>query len=87
MRAGQFVVGASHNDSERQVMQDPEDVAVILQLHKKGWGSKRIARELGISKNTVKRYLRAGCVLRCFRTVIPVENGQLPERRKSSPAV
>ena len=60
MRAGQFVVGASHNDSERQVMQDPEDVAVILQLHKKGWGSKRIARELGISKNTVKRYLRAG---------------------------
>ena len=60
MRKGQFVVGASHYDCERQLMQDPDDVAVILQLHKKGWGSKRIARELEVSKNTVKWYLRAG---------------------------
>lgn len=60
MRKGQFVVGASHYVSERQLMQDPEDVAVMLRLHAKGWGSKRIARELGVSKNTVKRYLRAG---------------------------
>lgn len=60
MREGRFVVGASHYVSERQLMQDPEDVAVMLRLHEKGWGSKRIARELGVSRNTVKRYLRAG---------------------------
>jgi transposase len=41
-------------------MQEPEDVAVMLRLHEKGWGSKRIARELGVSRNTVRRYLRAG---------------------------
>lgn len=55
-----FVVGASHTGSERQRMQEPEDVAVMLNLHKLGWGSKRISRELGVSRNTVKRYLRAG---------------------------
>ena len=32
----------------------------ILVLHSIGWGTKRIARELGISKNTVKRYLKLG---------------------------
>lgn len=41
-------------------MEEPEDVAVMLRLHQKGWGSKRIARELGVSRNTVRRYLRAG---------------------------
>jgi hypothetical protein len=41
-------------------MQSPEDVAAMLRLHECGWGAKRIARELGISKNTVKRYLREG---------------------------
>jgi transposase len=41
-------------------MQSPEDVAAMLRLHECGWGAKRIARELKISKNTVKRYLREG---------------------------
>lgn len=41
-------------------MQSPEDVAAMLRLHECGWGAKRIARELGVSKNTVKRYLREG---------------------------
>lgn len=41
-------------------MQGLEEVAVMLGLHKKGWGSKRIARELGISRNRVKRYLHGG---------------------------
>jgi transposase len=36
----------------------PEDVETMLALHKKGWGTKRIARELGVARNTVKRYLR-----------------------------
>lgn len=60
MSEGRFVVRASHYEGERQHMQDPEEVAVMLRLHKNGWGSKRIARELGVSRNTVKRYLRAG---------------------------
>jgi len=32
----------------------------MLRLHAQGWGSKRIAKELGISRNTVRRYLRQG---------------------------
>ena len=39
------------------VMQSPEVVDKILNLYSKGWGKKRIARELGISCRTVKRYL------------------------------
>ena len=41
-------------------MRTPDEVTAIVELQRKGWGAKRIARELGISKNTVKRYLRAG---------------------------
>lgn len=43
---------------ESHSMKTPDDVEVMLDLHRQGWGAKRIARELGISKNTVKRYLR-----------------------------
>lgn len=32
----------------------------MLKLASLGWGSKRIAAELGCSRNTVKRYLRQG---------------------------
>lgn len=42
------------------IIQAPEDVTTMLTLASKGWGAKRIARELGCSKNTVKRYLRQG---------------------------
>ncbi|MCX8085774.1 MAG: helix-turn-helix domain-containing protein [Rhodocyclaceae bacterium] len=41
-------------------MLEPEEVDRILALSKEGWGSKRIARELGISRNTVRRYVEAG---------------------------
>jgi transposase len=41
-------------------MRTPQDVQVMLQLHQSGWGVKRIAVELGVSKNTVKKYVRAG---------------------------
>ena len=44
------------------VMETPEDVVVMLRLKGLGWGSKRIAFELGCSRNTVKRYLRRGGV-------------------------
>src|SRR2546427_8806425 len=35
-----------------------EVVRQMAQLEQLGWGSKRIARELGIARNTVRRYLR-----------------------------
>jgi len=38
----------------------PDEVAAMVRLHKLGWGSKRIAGELGCSRNTVRRYLGAG---------------------------
>jgi transposase len=42
------------------LMETPEDVVVMLRLKGVGWGAKRIAFELGCSRNTVKRYLRRG---------------------------
>lgn len=47
-------------DTGREIMHTPDEVTSILELQRKGWGAKRIARALGVSKNTVKRYLRAG---------------------------
>jgi hypothetical protein len=38
----------------------PDEVAAMVRLHALGWGAKRISRELGCSRNTVKRYLGAG---------------------------
>lgn len=43
-----------------ELMSEPEEVAAMLALQAKGWGARRIARELGVSRNTVKRYLAAG---------------------------
>jgi transposase len=41
-------------------MLEPEAVSAILRLSELGWGSKRISRELGISRNAVKEYVAAG---------------------------
>ena len=41
-------------------MVEPEAVSALLRLKGLGWGSKRIARELGISRGTVKRYIEVG---------------------------
>lgn len=43
----------------RQVMQTPEDVAQMLRLRAAGLGIKQIARKMGCSKNTIRRYLRS----------------------------
>ena len=45
---------------ERSALRTPDDVARMLQLHALGWGVKRIARELGCAKNTVKKYVGQG---------------------------
>jgi transposase len=44
----------------RQVMQTPEDVAVMLRLKAAGLGVNKIAARMGCSKNTVRRYVRSG---------------------------
>jgi len=41
-------------------MLDPEVVSRIRLLHRMGWGTKRIAREVGAARNSVRRYLREG---------------------------
>ncbi len=41
-------------------MLQPEEVAAMVQLHGLGWGAKRLSKEFGCSRNTVRRYLRAG---------------------------
>lgn len=40
-------------------MRTPDEVAAMLRLRALGWGTKRIAAELGCSRNTVKRYIEA----------------------------
>src|SRR6516165_5160284 len=47
-------------DPRRDAMLEPEEVSAILRLNELGWGAKRIARELGISRNTAKDYIAAG---------------------------
>lgn len=40
------------------LMVEPEVVQQMQELAKLGWGIKRIARELGLARNTVRRYVR-----------------------------
>jgi transposase len=47
-------------DPRRETMLEPDEVSAILRLNELGWGAKRIARELGISRNTAKDYIAAG---------------------------
>ena len=48
------------NDPRREAMLEPVEVSAVLRLNELGWGAKRIARELGISRNTAKDYIAAG---------------------------
>ena len=41
-------------------MVEPEAVARIRGLRAAGWGAKRIAREMKMRRNTVRRYLKGG---------------------------
>jgi len=41
-------------------MLEPEAVSAMLRMRELGWGTRRIARQLGVSRNTVKRYIEAG---------------------------
>jgi transposase len=41
-------------------MIEPELVRQIRELARVGWGAKRIAKTLGVARNTIRRYLRGG---------------------------
>ena len=40
-------------------MMKPDEVEAMLGLYELGWGTRRIAREFGCSRNTVKRHVEA----------------------------
>ena len=41
-------------------MRTPDEVAAMCRLHELGWGTRRIADEIGCNRETVQRYLAAG---------------------------
>jgi transposase len=41
-------------------MRTPDEVAAMQRLHGLGWGTRRIAAEIGCNRETVQRYLAAG---------------------------
>jgi DNA-binding NarL/FixJ family response regulator len=45
---------------KEEIMQTPEAVAAMQRLYGLGWGLRRIAEELGCSRNTVKHYVHQG---------------------------
>jgi len=44
----------------REGKQTPDEVAAMLRLKSLGWGIRRIAKELGCSHMTVRRYVAEG---------------------------
>ena len=53
-------VSPQRDDLRRDAMKAPDDVSAMVRLKALGWGSKRIAAELGCSRNTVRRWLTEG---------------------------
>ena len=60
-----------------QTMKKSEEVEAMLHLYALGWGLKRIAREFGCSKNTVRRYVAADGWMAYSR---PVRGGKLEDQ-------
>jgi predicted transcriptional regulator len=60
-RADFGVEGSAQDKARRELMRTPDEVAAMLELKRRGWGAKRIAREFGTCAKTVRRYLRGGC--------------------------
>ena len=52
-------VGSWTGRPRAQTMMKSDEVEAMLRLHALGWGLRRIAREFGCSRNTVRRYVAA----------------------------
>jgi transposase len=61
----EVTVPSGLGDQRRDVMKAPDEVSAMLRLKGLGWGSKRIAAELGCSRNTVRYWLAQGDWRRC----------------------
>jgi hypothetical protein len=48
------------DDRRGEVMVEPDEVSAMLRLKQLGWGTRRIAAALGVSRTTVKDWLDAG---------------------------
>ena len=48
------------DEQRRDAMKAPDEVSAMLRLKALGWGSKRIAAELGCSRNSVRQWLAQG---------------------------
>lgn len=53
-------VSSLADEQRRDVMKAPDEVSAMLRLKALGWGSKRIAAELGCSRTTVRQWLARG---------------------------
>ena len=53
------VIPARARAVQGEDMLQPDEVAAMLRLHELGWGAKRLSKEFGCARNTVRRYLRA----------------------------
>jgi transposase len=60
MTENDAAVPSSVGEQRRDVMKAPDEVSAMLRLKALGWGSKRIAAELGCSRNTVRHWLARG---------------------------
>ena len=47
-------------ETRREAMLQPDEVATMLELHRPGWGARRLAKQFRCSRTTVRRYVAAG---------------------------
>ena len=60
MQTGGPEIPARGKRVQGEEMLEAEEVAAMVRLHELGWGAKRLSKEFGCARNTVRRYLRAG---------------------------
>ena len=58
--SGNLLSEGNHQTTGGEEMLEKDNVSCIKKLYAQGWGIKRIARELSVSRNTVRRYARDG---------------------------
>ena len=60
MQTGRSDIPSLGKRVQREEMVEAEEVSAMVRLHELGWGAKRLSKEFGCARNTVRRYLRAG---------------------------